>query len=347
MVAAGAASEGPPAGGQRSEEPAAREPAAWDQPEAEPVHATEVSHQTAPDSPTRVRRGRKAVWLGVVALLSVVGLLAILFGPLQRVEVPDVLGRTPTEALAILAASNLVLDADRTDYSEDYPDGQIMATDPAPADRIRTGGTILATVSKGPERYDVPKLKGLTVDEADVALAAVNLELGVPTEVFDDKVKDGDIVRSTPKAGTSVKPGTAVAIEVSKGPAPVTLPTLVGGDADAAEKQLADLGLTADRSGEFSESVARGLVISMSPEAGTTVYRGDTVSLVVSKGPPLVEVPSVVRMREKQARAALEGAGLVVRVNKPAGFEFFGVSDQTPEAGEKVPKGTTVTITVV
>ena len=110
--------------------------------------------------------GRKALWLGVVALVSVVALLVLAFGPLQRVTVPDLLGKTPTQAAAILATSNLVLDAEQSDFSEDFAKGVIMSTDPGPESSARSGSTVQAVVSKGPERYDVPKLKKLTVKEA-------------------------------------------------------------------------------------------------------------------------------------------------------------------------------------
>ena len=310
-------------------------------------HSTEVTHGTAPDAPRKVRRGRRAMWVGAVALLSIAGLLALLFGPLQRVEVPDVLGQTPDQATVALAAYNLILQADEEQYSEDYPAGQIMSTDPQPGGSLRTGGTVTAVVSLGPERYDVPKLKGLTVEDAEVALGAANLVLGTVSEEYDDKVKEGRIVSSAPKAGESVKPDTAVSVVVSKGPEPVEMPELVGTDGDDAEKRLADLGLEVERSDEFSESVDKGLVISTAPEGGATTFRGETVALVVSKGPPLVTVPNVVGKSESSARAELENAGFKVQVNKPLGFVVFGVNSQNPRGGTKAPKGSTVTITVV
>ena len=190
--------------------PAAQVPVSGDaapQGQAE-IHVTEISHQTAPDAPRRPRRGRKALWLGAVALISVVALLVLAFGPLQRVTVPDLLGKTPTEAAAILATSNLVLDAEESDFSEEFAKGVIMSTDPGPESSARSGSTVQAIVSKGPERYDVPKLTKLTVEEAQVALGAANLVLGDQTEAYDDKVKEGDIVSSDPPAGESVKPGT-------------------------------------------------------------------------------------------------------------------------------------------
>jgi serine/threonine-protein kinase len=337
--AAPAALDAPP-----ESSPAAAVPPA---PPEDEAHITEVSHQTAPDTPGRPRRGRKALWLGVIAVASVVALLVIAFGPLQRVTVPDIRGKTPTEAAAILATSNLVLDSQQADYSEDVAKGLIMSTDPGPESSARSGSTVRAVVSKGPERYDVPKVSKLTVKEAEVALGAANLELGEQAEAYDDKVKKGDIISSDPPAGESVKPGTKVAVVVSKGPEPVTVPELQGTDGDAAEARLKDLGLAVDRSDKTSESVAKGLVISTNPKGGAGTFRGETVELVVSKGPPLVTVPNVVGKNEAEARAALEDAGFAVSVNKPLGFVVFGVNSQNPRGGTKAPKGSTVTITVV
>jgi beta-lactam-binding protein with PASTA domain len=127
----------------------------------------------------------------------------------------------------------------------------------------------------------------------------------------------------------------------------VTVPDVVGTGAKDAQKALRDLGLKVDRSEEFSESVARDLVIRTEPAAGTEALRGDTVAMVVSKGPPLVTVPNVVGKGESAARSELEKAGFRVTVNKPLGFVVFGVNSQNPRGGTQAPKGSTVTITVV
>ncbi|MCU0262639.1 MAG: Stk1 family PASTA domain-containing Ser/Thr kinase [Candidatus Nanopelagicales bacterium] len=337
--------DAPPAPGTPAPIPAPAPGPPNQAPATDQTQATQVSHQTAPDAPSRPRRGRGAIWLGVVALLSIVAVVAVVL--LQRVTVPDVLGKTPTDAAAVLATYNLTLASDEEAFSEEYPKGEIMSTDPGPGSATRSGSTVQAVVSKGPERYDVPKLRKLTVEEAQVALGAANLELGEQTEAFDDNVKKDDIISSDPPAGESVKPGTTVAVVVSKGPEPVTMPTLVGTDGDAAEAALKDLGLEVDRSTKTSESVAKGLVISTNPAGGATTFRGETVELVVSKGPPLVTVPNVVGRSESEARAALEDAGFAVNVNKPLGFVVFGVNSQNPRGGTKAPKGSTVTITVV
>src|SRR5690606_25971555 len=116
-----------------------------------------------------------------------------------------------------------------------------------------------------------------------------------------------------PKAGTTLRPDTAVALVVSKGPKPVQLKDWVGKRADQAMAWMEERGLTGTTSGEeYSDTVAKGHIISMDPPGGTTVHRGDEVSFVVSKGPELIEVPSVRGSGIDAARDRLEGLGFKV-----------------------------------
>ncbi len=312
---------------------------------------TEISHQTSPDDGgrRRRRRGRRAAkWLAAIAVLSAVALLVLVFGPFLRVKVPDVVGKTPAEATALLATVNLALDSTAEAFSEDVAKGHIMETSPGPNRSARNGATIQATVSKGPERYTVPELKNLTVEEAQIALGAANMVLGAQTPGHDDKIKNGHIISSDPKSGASAKRDTAVAVVVSQGPAPVVLPVLVGASGEASEQTLKDLGLKVDTESKYSESVDKGLVISMDPTGGTTVHRGDTVELVVSKGPPMVTVPNVVGKSKDAAISAIQSAGLVASVHYPVGFAVLNlVQTQNPKGGQQIAKGSTVTIHVV
>jgi beta-lactam-binding protein with PASTA domain len=119
-----------------------------------------------------------------------------------------------------------------------------------------------------------------------------------------------------------------------------------GKDAGEAATALADLGLKVDATAqENSDSVPKGAVISQDPSGGT-LYRGDTVTLVVSKGPVMVEVPQVVGKSLREARRILEDAGFTVEVEQALGGFFRTVRFQDPEGG-KAPKGSTVTVTIV
>ncbi|WP_460829241.1 PASTA domain-containing protein [Nocardioides hungaricus] len=99
---------------------------------------------------------------------------------------------------------------------------------------------------------------------------------------------------------------------------------------------------------EFSDSVDEGDVISMDPPGGTTVYGGDEISFVVSKGPELIEVPSVRGQGVDAATATLEGLGFKVRTEDASGSLGLGfVWSQSPGGGELAPKGATITLTLI
>ena len=97
---------------------------------------------------------------------------------------------------------------------------------------------------------------------------------------------------------------------------------------------------------QVSESVAAGEVISQTPPDGT-LFRGDAVDLVVSSGPPLVAVPAVQGTQVDAARAKLEALGFEVQVNNVLGGVFGTVRSSDPGAGTSIPKGSTITLTVV
>ena len=202
-------------------------------------------------------------------------------------------------------------------------------------------------MSKGPERYDVPSVKGLPQAQAAEALVQANLAVGTVKEAYDDKVAAGAVVSTTPKAGASVKPATPVDLVVSKGPEPVPVPDIVGKKIGTAKDALARVGLKSDVTQKFSEEVADGEVISVKPKAGTIVDSGSRVALVVSKGPPPVTVPNLIDMPRQKAITTLQRLGLRPNVVEGDFSPLNRVISQDPSPGTEIPKGSTVTIRII
>ena len=96
---------------------------------------------------------------------------------------------------------------------------------------MRRGTDVALVVSKGPERYAVPPVVGMTLAEASARIEEVNLKVGKVTEAFNEKVPEGQVVSAKPGPGASLKKGTAVAMTVSKGRKPIEVPDLTGKDA--------------------------------------------------------------------------------------------------------------------
>ncbi|MCW2757407.1 MAG: spk1, partial [Nocardioidaceae bacterium] len=88
-------------------------------------------------------------------------------------------------------------------------------------------------------------------------------------------------------------------------------------------------------------------VISQSPKDGT-LFRGDKVTLVVSLGPELVQVPDVTAYGLDDATSTLQGLGFNVDVENAPGYLGLGyVFSMSPDGGTSLPKGSTVTLYLI
>ena len=132
---------------------------------------------------------------------------------------------------------------------------------------------------------------------------------------------------------------------MSRGPEPVTLPKLDDLTGDQAKDALIKLGLKVDVSYEYSETVTFNRVVSVNPDTG--LHRTDTVAMVVSKGPPLVQIPPGIKSYSPDnAKNYLKSLGLKVNV-----FRFPGLDSRVigtdPDAGSMVRVGSTVSLYLV
>jgi serine/threonine-protein kinase len=293
---------------------------------------------------------RRPVVLGLLLLLLVtaaVGYGAWWLGSGRYTPMPSVLGMTGAAATSKLQADGLSTKLGNPVFSETVKAGLVVTTDPKPTEQVRKGSTVTLVLSSGPERYAVPDLTGMTPDEASTALAAVHLVVGTQSNGYSETVPAGQVMSQDPPPGQQVKRDTAVRLVVSQGLPPVTVPKVTGMTLDQATTALKNVKLSVKKASEaYNETVPAGSVISQTPAAGASVQRGTTVSVVVSKGPPLVDVPNVVGMKTKQATDALTKAGFKVSVNKYLGGIFDLVRFQSPDGGTQAPKGSTVTLTV-
>jgi serine/threonine-protein kinase len=158
--------------------------------------------------------------------------------------VPPVAALTAEEATVILAPLELGAEIVE-EFSEDIPVGVVIRTDPASGEKARKGSQVKLFVSKGQERYVIPSdLAGKDPKDATDALEALTLVIAGTNEIFDELIPAGKVVSTDPVGGTSVKRETPVTLLVSKGPAPVELPPIIGTLLVDANTALAAIGLT-------------------------------------------------------------------------------------------------------
>ncbi len=307
------------------------------------------SGPTAPggDSPSSGRR--RGVLVGLLVLLLLVGGGGYWYataGPGASVVVPDVAGESRDVAATTLEDRDLDL-TEQEAFDESVPSGEAIQSNPPSGSEASKGSDVTVVFSKGPERYDVPDLAGETTKAAERALEERNLTLEETTERWHESVDKGQVISSSPAAGTEVKRDHKVSVVVSKGPEPIDVPSVTGESLDDATSSLEDAGLKASRGDDaYSTSVPKGSVISQSPADGT-LTRGEAVTLTVSKGPEMVSVPKVEGLSRSAATSKLEAAGFKVSVQTFVGGPLDEVRASRPGGGSSAPKGSTVTILVV
>ncbi len=318
-------------------------------PELAGRRAEAADHPVGPlPAPSRFasRRGLLAVFAAVAALVGI-GAVVWFIGVGRYTSTPSVLGLSRVAAEAELEDSGL--DAEFTEvFSETIPVGKVVSTDPRNGERVRNGGTVTVAVSKGPERIDVPKVAGDRKRDAERVLEEARLTVGTERTAFSDTVPRGRVIGTEPAAGTRLKPDAPVSLVISRG-APVDVPDLVGLTLEEARQELADAGLELRTAGDevYSDDVDKGSVAAQTPDAGATSAEGSSVTLTVSKGPQLFEVPDVKGKKQGEARQILEDAGFEVDVFDA--LPLFGddkVWRQSPGGGSLKPRGTTIDLTV-
>lgn len=304
-----------------------------------------------PPPPARRRAGsRRGPAAIVVAVLLVLGLGAGVWyiNSGQFTEVPPLLAKTQEQAEDRLQDAGLELGKVKHAYSDTVERGQIISSDPKAGTRIRGNDAVGITVSDGPETVRVPALAGRKLDKARSLLKEDGLEPGMVTREFSEDVPRGSVITARPADGTKVRAGTGVALVVSKG-APIDIPDVTGSDEADARSELTEAGLKVKIATERvnSSEYDKGQVVRQSPASGGPAAEGDTVTLTLSKGPEMIEVPDVVGSNVDDARQALEGAGFEVDEDRGL-FGIFGdeVKSQSVEGGQTAPKGSTITIKI-
>ncbi|MFF1638513.1 Stk1 family PASTA domain-containing Ser/Thr kinase [Streptomyces sp. NPDC058246] len=305
---------------------------------------------SGPAAPSRrAARPRRGMLLVIAAVVLVLGLGAGVWyiNSGQFTTVPPILTKTKTEAKDRLASAGLEVGQIKHAYSDTVKRGTVISTDPKIGARIRDHDSVTLTISDGPETVKVPDLKGFALFKARDVLKGDGLAAGMVTRQFSEDVPKDFVISTDPVAGTERHAGSAIALVVSKG-SPVEVPDVTGASVDDAKAELQDSGLKVKISSEqVTSEFDKGEVAKQSPGGGREVAAGDTVTLTISKGPEMVQVPDVVGDTVDDAKQKLEAAGF--KVNEDRGLlGLFGdhVKSQSVDGGQTAPKGSMITVEI-
>lgn len=296
----------------------------------------------------RVKRNRSiAIFIIFSLLIGASALWYNSFGPGAKVSIPSIVGMKSTEASNTLGQLKLNLQISKEVFSEDIAKGRVIEMVPSAGEKISSGETVKVVISKGAERYLVPKVVGLSLADASALLTQAKLALGTSNYVFNDKVEKDLIIGSSPSFAELIKKNSPVNLLISKGSDLLDVGAYAGKSSDQALTELTDAGFNVKVKEKYSDSDLAGNVISRDPQ-DLKLARGTKITLTVSKGAEFGVVPTgLLKTDQLAATKKLEDAGFSVKAvgpSKKVAGKVPTVFRVTPAPGSKAKRGATILI---
>lgn len=295
----------------------------------------EFIEEPEPPEPSISNRSRLKLFLWLIVVLVLTIAVAIggwWFGSGRYGDIPQVLGMDRIAATSVVEDAGFV-PATRIVYSDDIPADQIAGTEPTTGERVVRGQEVTVLVSQGQPTVPAGRGQDILTFQALAEERTLDIETGDP--VYSPTATEGVIAETTPSEGEAVPIGSTITVHISRGPEPVQLPDFEGTSLSSVEQQLTDLGInigSVER--RYDPEAPADQVLEMSPPAGTTVSRGDAVSLVISNA---LVVPEIIGMDLAAAIGALESAGFTVedteRDRSETGASADTIISVTPKPG--------------
>ena len=253
----------------------------------------------------------------------------------NTVKMPSLLGMTYAEARTVLEEMGLKIERGESEKSNQYAAGQIIAQSEESGNSVKVGTTVTVTIaaagstasssgtsSTGSDssssttttttdsKVTVPSVVGKDENAAKSAITAAGLTVGTVSEASSDTVASGLVISQSPSANSETESNGKVNIVLSSGPNKKKVTDVIGHESSRAQSELAADGFKVEVKETYNDDMRAGLVVSTSPERGTYVQPGSTVTITVSKGRQQVTIPSVsVGMTYEEAVDALDEAG--------------------------------------
>jgi serine/threonine-protein kinase len=279
----------------------------------------------------------------------------------ELTSVPELRGLALRQARRALKRAELRLGNVTEDHARSAPPGTIIWQGPAPSRQVKPGSMVNVVIARAKPNHpapttSVPKLRGLSLDEARTRLRQGELRLGQVAEKADNKARNGTVIEQNPRPRQEVRPGTTVDVVVTRHqpnrPIPkTTVPTLRGLSLDEARSRLRQANLHLGQiTKTANDNARRGTIVAQTPKPRQAVPRDSLVDVVIVGGQqdrPIAKttVPKLRGLSLKKARAKLKKAQLRLgevaeQVDDMA--RSGTVIAQTPEPKHQVRPGTAV-----
>ena len=217
----------------------------------------------------------------------------------KEVEMPNIVGLTKDEAQQRIEGAKLKFEVASEEYNKDVEENHVISQDPTYVEgynKVKEGSTVKVVLSKGTEKTKVPKVVGMSQEDAVTAIEDAKLKAEIVEET-SKKVQEGYVISQETDANTEVDAGETVKIHVSTGVEKATVPGVVGKSQDEAKKALQDLGFVVTVTTAEDSSKDNGVVLKQSLDEGKSVEKGSAITITVNKLAEIKTVPIKVNVK--------------------------------------------------
>ncbi|MEU0500340.1 Stk1 family PASTA domain-containing Ser/Thr kinase [Nocardia sp. NPDC005998] len=319
----------------------------------------ERNDDTAEQEPAEPANPRRNLYIALGAAAAVIvafALFWVLIGPGARpdqIAVPDLSNKSSQQAQDSLQKLGFTV-AIQQKPNNQVATGNVISTQPLGGSRVDKGSTITVQVSAGPAQVPVPRLDGMTQQQAEQQLNANGLRMDPTVQRKPSSAQETDkVIGTEPSAGSRVDVDRAVVVILGSGPEQMRVPNVVGQDISVAQPNLVDSAGFKITVQEVPSSKPKGEVIATNPAGGTTADKGSAVTVQVSSGDQ-VTMPSLIGLTSAQAVDKLRQAGWTgsaAQINQSAQGTFDTnsvgrVVSQQPAAGSSIAKTGPISVTI-
>lgn len=270
-----------------------------------------------------------------------------------KVTVPDIRGMTEEQAKAALKKKDLGIKPIKRTESKKYKAGLVSKQTPEAGEKVKKNTTIEVVISSGlvKSKKQVPDVSGMSETKAQKELEDAGFKV-ISSFQYDDSVASGNVINTTPSAGTKAEKGSTVTMLVSQGTDKKTVPD-VRGMADAtAQSTIKNYGFNVGTvTYDYSDSVEKGMVISQTVTPGGKAAAGTTISITVSNGPKpeeKIDIQSFVGQQESALKSWASQNGLYTNVSDSQYSSSYAkgcIISMSPSSGN-ISKGGTISYVV-
>jgi eukaryotic-like serine/threonine-protein kinase len=204
----------------------------------------------------------------------------------EEFPLPQIVGKSESEAEDILAKQHLSLQVAGREYSANRPEGVILSQLPEAGMPVKAGRSIKVIISAGVRISEVPNVVGLPLEQAIMALQKNGFSVGEIYYTRADSLPPDAVVESIPTKGTPLPLNSKVSLAVSQagGGETVPMPQLIGMPLSRARTILDNLNVSISEITRVKDTLyLPETVLDQTPTRNAPLMRGDQVRLTVSK----------------------------------------------------------------